>query len=209
MVVALSCALALGCGGDSKDSDKDNDGSSGNGGKSGNGGGGNSGNSGSGSGGASSGTGGVVAGGTGGMGGGAVVKNVPCGEKVCAGIDPSSGAMMIGGMAGFRLADTCCVDEAAGTCGAVSSTDMSCQPPPDIDQECPVLAGMPGCCATNNECGIDASLFGRGCASLVTISAMISAQFRMSLGFPDPVDCDGKPIAMDAGMMSTDEDAGM
>jgi hypothetical protein len=205
----LSCALALGCGGDSKDSDKGNDGSSGNGGKSGNGGGGNSGNSGSGSGGASSGTGGMVAGGTGGMGGGAIVKNVPCGEKVCAGVDPASAMMGLGMAMNFRLADTCCADESAGTCGSVNMADMSCQPPPEADSDCPMLMGTSGCCAENNECGVDASLFGRGCVSLVAISGMIPAQFRMTLGLPDPVDCDGQPIVTDAGMMSTDEDAGM
>jgi hypothetical protein len=208
MVVALSCALALGCGGSSKDSDADKKNDAGGSGKGGAGKDGSGGTS-DGSGGTSSGTGGMTAGGTGGMGGGAIVKNVKCGPKVCAGVDPASGMMMIGGMAGFRLADTCCADESAGTCGAVNSTDMTCQPPPATDSDCPMLMGTPGCCAENNECGIDASLFGRGCVSLVTISGMIPAQFRATLGFPDPVDCDGKPIAMDAGMMSTDEDAGM
>lgn len=203
MVVALSCALALGCGSSSKDSDankKDDAGASGKG-SSGSGG------TSDGSGGTSGGTGGMTAAGTGGMPGGAIVKNVKCGPKVCAGVDPSSAMMGLGMAAMFRLADTCCADESAGTCGAVDMTDMSCKAPPAPDSDCPALMGQPGCCADNNECGIDASLFGRGCVSLVAISGMIPAQFRAQFGFPDPVDCDGNPIAMDAGMMS-EEDAG-
>lgn len=199
IVVAASCMLALGCGG--SDKNKDASGSNADAGSKG----GNSGSTGSGSGGSTAaGTGGTSAG-TGGQMGGVVVMNVHCGPKVCAGAAPSEGMMQIGMGAGFSLAETCCADESAGTCGTVAASDMTCNAPPEVDPDCPKTMGMGGCCAGGTECGFDGSLFGQGCIALSGLP--IPPAFRMQFGIPDPTDCDGKPLMSDAG--AGDQDGGM
>jgi hypothetical protein len=203
-VMAASCVLVLGCG-SSKDSDsgKDNDAGSSKGGTSGGG----SGSSGNGSGGSASGTGGTMAG-TGGMPGGAVAHNVDCGDNVCAGVQP--GSMM--GFPGFMLAEVCCADESAGTCGSISADDATkCLAPPEPDSRCPQVMGQPGCCADNNICGLDGSLAGRGCFGLDKLSAMfgnLPPAIKMMFMLPDVKTCDGSPLP-DAGMMMSGDDAGM
>jgi hypothetical protein len=145
---------------------------------------------------------------TGTAGMGAIAKNVDCGDNKCAGSVP--GTMMM--LPGFSLADPCCFDAAQGTCGSVQ-TDMSCAVSPPKAPKCPTLfmGALAGCCATGNQCGIDATLMGRGCVDLKTVTAMIPMNFRTMLGLPSVLtDCDGVPLPVpDAGTAGTGEDAGL
>jgi hypothetical protein len=136
---------------------------------------------------------------------GATTLNVPCGDNMCAGSAPSAASMSLGPM--FTLANPCCLDAPSGKCGSVQ-TDMSCLGSPPPAPKCPALfmGVLAGCCATGNLCGIDATLMGRGCVDLMTVSAMIPAAFRDRLMIPNPLYCDGTPVPVpDAG---TGADAG-
>jgi hypothetical protein len=171
-----------------------------------------------GAGGTGSGTGGTGTGGTGTMTGtptggtggatgtggmmGAVAVNIPCGTTKCAGSAP--GTMMGFGM---MFAQVCCADPTPGNevCGTIATANNQCMGPQMSDPRCPsAFGGAVGtCCTSDNLCGIDGSLQGRGCVELGALRAMfgmIPPQFAAMFMLPDPKHCDGTPLAgEDAG----------
>jgi hypothetical protein len=190
-VFLLGSAVAIaGCGGDDDDS--------------GDAGGVGTGGIGAGTGGVGTGTGGTT--GTGGMTGGtggmtSTSMPVPCGANMCSA--PSLG----GGIPGLMLAQPCCVDQTAGTCGTMSGG--TCMPPPTPDPDCPMVtvftSTMPACCAANNLCGVDASMLGMGC---IDFDMVRNGPGGMLITPPPATTCDGVPVGDEDGGAPTDNDAG-
>jgi hypothetical protein len=130
---------------------------------------------------------------------------------------------MFGGGAaipGLPMPVACCLDESNGTCGTAASEGAACEAPAAPDSRCPgfslgalgAAAGgllgntMQGCCTPNNQCGLDGSIFGRGCVENGEASSMISALpfIGTLIMFPPTLACD-RPIEDDAGV----DDAGI
>jgi hypothetical protein len=91
--------------------------------------------------------------------GAAGASGVACGNTSCAS-DP-----LLGG-----LIAACCADASTSTCGTVAP-DGACSPPAQSDPRCPSVNFMgafmlASCCTADDQCGIDASMFGLGCMSL-------------------------------------------
>lgn len=138
-------------------------------------------------------------GGSGGNGGtGGSTMTVPCGSETC---ESPEAAM------GFITA--CCADEATSTCGT-SLMGSPCAEAGESDPRCPPLNVMgflmlPSCCTADNQCGIDAAMFGRpGCVDLGTAAEQAEMMGGgMGITLPEPRACDG--AGDDAG---ADDDAG-
>lgn len=166
---------------------------------------------------------------------------VPCGATMCQ--QPTSPlsalAGMFGGAAGAAgglggltgglgvpMAMACCLDATAGTCGLTAEAGGVCEPPAVPDPRCEGVmlpgplaafgAGLgAGCCTAANMCGVDGSVFGRGCVENSEASQMLSASpVGGFLMLPAPRGCDEAPVAapapMGMGMMGMqDADAGI
>jgi hypothetical protein len=193
---AVMCAAALGCGDDSDDKTSDAGVTAG---KSGGGG----------SGGAS--------GNTSAAGAPAPPPPVPCGANTCTPApSPLTGLIgMFGGGAaipGLPMSVACCLEESTGTCGTAASEGATCEPPATPDARCPgfslgalgAAAGgaalgnlSQGCCTSSNMCGLDGSIFGRGCVENGEAKAMLGP-LSTFLTVPGSMACDA-PAADDAG----------
>lgn len=131
------------------------------------------------------GRGGTGGGGAGGAGGN-VAGSVKCGSKMCA--PPAN--LLAGLPLGIPLPTACCANEATGQCGAQPMAGAACEPPAKVDARCPGvnlggladLAGggmmipadaMNGCCTPKNQCGLDGTLFGRGCVENSEVGAVL------------------------------------
>jgi hypothetical protein len=101
---------------------------------------------------------------------------VSCGSNTCSGL-------ALGNSSG-----PCCVDAGAGVCGFTSAG--ACMPRPAVAPLCPSAMvfnmSVAACCVANNECGVDASALGMGCAPYSSLPAGTTA--------PPPTRCDGTPI---------------
>jgi hypothetical protein len=135
-------------------------------------------------------------GGSGGSGGtGGAPLSVRCGSETC---ETSAAAM------GFITA--CCAVEATSTCGT-SIMGNACAVAGESDPRCPALDIMgfimlPSCCTDENQCGIDAAMFGMpGCVDLATAGEQ--AQMMGGITLPEPQACTDDT---DGG---TDDDAGL
>jgi hypothetical protein len=97
----------------------------------------------------------------------------------------------------------CCMDPFKGGCGIKAGA--SCRAFPTIDTRCPVpdlMAGASdmmmfdikafGCCASNNQCGID---FGMGCQATTFLCNYISKDDAAML---KPTTCDGDAVELPA-----------
>ena len=187
-------------------------------------------------------------GGSGGAGGSvAVAAPVKCGTALCQQpTNPLTALLgLAGGLAGggmtpaLPMAMACCLDEAAGTCGLTAMAGGTCEAPAVVDDRCPRLefpapAGLPfdigallgpnvgaGCCTESGDCGLDGSLFGRGCVELSQAATMLGGAGMMDAGtaapggglgglggmlmFPEPQRCDAVTSGDDGG---TDSDGG-
>ena len=136
-----------------------------------------------------------ASGGSGGTGGAA--QSVACGSETC---ETPAGAM------GFITA--CCADEATSTCGT-SIMGNACAAEGESDPRCPSLDIMgflmlPSCCTADNQCGIDAAMFGMpGCVDLATAGEQAEMMGGgMGITLPEPQACTDDT---DAG---ADDDAG-
>jgi hypothetical protein len=192
---ALLCSAAVGCGDDSGDSPKD----AGSAGASGRGG----------------------AGGASGSAAGAPAPPVACGSTMCtprpSPLTALLGAFGMGGAAlpGLPTALACCVDEGTGTCGAAASEGATCEVFATADTRCPGIglgalgaaaggatAGLgnlaAGCCTASGACGLDGSIFGRGCVENGEAKAMIGAipGIGTLLMVPPVLACD-RPLDVD------------
>jgi hypothetical protein len=88
---------------------------------------------------------------------------IPCGQNSCA---PSSPLGL----------PACCADQTIGMCGTMMGN--SCSLPPKVDPSCPSvtipIAGEVGsCCADNDKCGLDGSLFGMGCVDYKALTSSL------------------------------------
>jgi hypothetical protein len=125
-------------------------------------------------------------------------NGVTCGSETC---EAPAGAM--------GLIVACCADEAMSTCGT-SFMGNACAAPGENDPRCPPLEIMGGffmlasCCTDDDQCGIDASMFGRpGCVDLATAAEQAEMMGGGSgVELPEPRSCSGDT---DAG---SDDDAG-
>lgn len=130
--------------------------------------------------------------------------SVGCGPKVC---NPPEGFM----------GQLCCKSNFDGVCGqmvAGTCTDL----PPAADKRCESSTFMvmgntvsvPSCCTANNECGLvfNAGIGAPMCTSLaaakmfgarfMAMGMMGTMMFNFTGNLPDPVTCDGDPIATPA-----------
>jgi hypothetical protein len=118
----------------------------------------------------------------------------------------------------------CCLDVAKGTCGSAAATGATCEPPSVPDTRCPgvdlgglgAIAGgataglgnlMTGCCTPTGACGLDGSIFGRGCVENGEAKAMIGAipLIGTLLMLPPPLQCNRPQDSSDGGT----DDAGL
>ncbi|HET6334648.1 MAG TPA: hypothetical protein VFG30_15605 [Polyangiales bacterium] len=125
---------------------------------------------------------------------------------------------------GLPVAVACCFDEAKGTCGSAAATGATCEVPSTPDTRCPgvdlgalgaaaggAAAGlgnlMTGCCTPTGACGLDGSIFGRGCVENSEAKAMIGAIPFVGtlLNLPPALQCDRPQDLNDAGT----DDAGI
>ena len=162
--------------------------------------------------------------GTAGTPGVVVAEPVPCGSTQCA--PPNS---LLGGLAGIASAFgimlpssvPCCLDPALETCGTAASAEATCEAPAIPDARCPGLgfgaipgapaggaagANMGGCCIAN-QCGLDGSIFGRGCLESSEAQTLLNGIAGLGgfLTFPPAQACDQPITANDAGV----SDAGL
>ncbi len=204
---AALCAAALGCGDDAQEKEPDAGAAAGRGG----------------GGGTSGGASGSTA-----IAGTPAPPPVPCGSTLCTPIpSPITGLLgMFGGGAavpGLPMAVACCLDEAAGKCGTAAAEGAMCEAPAAPDARCPgfslgalgaaaggAASGLgalaQGCCTPSNMCGLDGSIFGRGCVENNEARTMLGAIpiIGTLLTVPAARACDA-PIADDAGT----DDAGI
>lgn len=151
-----------------------------------------------GTGGVGTGTGGTTGTGgmTGGTGGSTSTGTVMCGTATCM-------PLAFGGM---TLAQACCADATAGTCGTLGMDGTTCTPPAMSDPRCPgAMLGpitVASCCTASNQCGYDASMLGMGCLDLAAVKA---SQLGAVLNPPAPRTCDGSG---DDGGAPTGNDGG-
>jgi hypothetical protein len=117
---------------------------------------------------------------------------IPCAQATCTLPDSLKGETL------------CCMDKFNGGCGIMAGS--SCRAFPTVDSRCPVpdlmaSAGQGmmfdikafGCCASNNECGID---FGMGgCQPTTSLCRYISKDEAASL---KPTTCDGAAVEVPA-----------
>jgi len=195
-------------------------------------------------GGTDGGAGGMSGGGGGGAGGaggsGMTAQPVECGSNTCqppsnplAGLIGMFAGALGGGMA-LPTPQACCLDEGAGTCGISMTVGGTCEELAVTDARCPRLmfpmlgpidigsllgpdAGA-GCCTDDNQCGLNGTLFGRGCVELSEAATMLGGLggggdggtglggLGGGLMFPEPRACDAPPDD-DAGMSG--DDAGL
>jgi hypothetical protein len=128
----------------------------------------------------------------------AAAPPVPCGSAMCT-PRPSALTGLLAGLGmgaaalpGLPTPVACCVDEAKGMCGSAASEGATCEIPPTPDTRCPgvnlgalgAAAGgataalgnlMTGCCTLAGQCGLDGSIFGRGCVENGEAKAMLGA----------------------------------
>jgi hypothetical protein len=142
---------------------------------------------------------------------------VPCGSTMCQ--PPSSPLAALGGAipglgaltSALPMPVACCLDSTAGTCGLAMTKGATCEPRATADTRCPsvdlgqfmAIAGNMGfgCCTSDNLCGIDGSVFGRGCIEDAEAGAMLqSAGLGGFIMVPDARQCDGTLIVPDAGI---------
>ena len=132
-----------------------------------------------------------------GVGGNSTLPTTPMTEVQCG----STTCSAPGAAIGFIM--PCCADEANSKCGMSSPMGGSCTVPSPGDTRCPSVQAMglfmiPSCCTPDNQCGIDASMFGfGGCTDLES-----AAKQSMSMGsgtmIPAPRRCDANDLG-DAG----------
>jgi hypothetical protein len=133
------------------------------------------------------------AGGAGGMAGsaGAPVTSITCGTNTC-----TAPALPI---PGIMLPPPCCV-QATMTCGTMPMGSTTCVPPLEQYPGCPVITDplpLITCCADNNLCGVDASMFNMGCLSFEAVEA---GPFGALLTLPVGLECDSDGgVDADAG----------
>jgi len=107
----------------------------------------------------------------------------------------------------------CCLDAAAGRCGTAAMAGAACEAPAQPDTRCPSIAlgatlggGGFGCCTQSGQCGVDGSLFGRGCVE--NAQAMMNLADLPVIGplimIPPPMACDAA-----GGDGGVDEDGGI
>jgi hypothetical protein len=118
--------------------------------------------------------------------------SVPCAKETCTVPDSLKGET------------ACCMDPFKGGCGIMAGS--TCRVPPTVDSRCPVpdlmaaaSQGMMfdikafGCCASNNQCGID---FGMGgCQPTSSLCRYISKDDAASL---KATTCDGAAVELPA-----------
>ena len=151
-----------------------------------------------------------------------VAEPVACGSSQCQ--PPNSllsGLAGIASLIGITLpsAVPCCLDSADGSCGTAASADATCEAPAIADARCPGLsfgaipglptgaapgANMGGCCIAN-QCGLDGSLFGRGCLESSEAQTLLNGIAGLGgfLTFPPALACD-RPIEVDDAGVSAD-----
>lgn len=117
----------------------------------------------------------------------------------------------------------CCVDAANGVCGTAAAAGATCEVAATPDTRCPGidLGGLgaaaggfasllgnlsTGCCTPAGQCGVDGSIFGRGCVENGEARAMLGQLPAIGALIPVPpsLACD-RPLVDDAGV----DDAGM
>jgi hypothetical protein len=128
--------------------------------------------------------------GTGGSAGtGSSPVQVLCGSNVCT--SPFTMPLPI------PVPMPCCYDPFLGECGT-SSNGGVCRAVSPPDPRCPQVASpvlaLTSCCAANQMCGLDASMFGMGCVDFATLASQPIGSFLM---LPSPTPC------------GDDEDAGI
>jgi len=126
---------------------------------------------------------------------------------------------MFGGGAavpGLPMAVACCLDESASKCGTAAAEGAMCEAPAVPDSRCSgfslgalgaaaggAASGLgalaQGCCTPNNMCGLDGSIFGRGCVENNEARSMLSAIPLVGtlLMVPPARACDAPPPAGD------------
>jgi hypothetical protein len=147
---------------------------------------------------------------------------VPCGSSVCT-PRPSPLTALLGpvGMGAavpaLPMPVACCLDVSTGACGTAAAEGAMCEVPAAPDTRCPGfdlgalsaaasggVAGlgnlMQGCCTPAGMCGLDGSIFGRGCVENGAARSMLSAipVVGTLLMVPPPLMCN-RPLEDDAG----------
>jgi hypothetical protein len=139
---------------------------------------------------------------------------VKCGSKQCA--PPANLLAALPFPTGIPLPVACCADAATSQCGSQPSADAMCEPPAVPDPRCPgvdlgrlaALAGggtasmdaMNGCCAPDDKCGLDGTLFGRGCVENAETATLLSSIPLVGdlITVPAPRACDAPPDEAEA-----------
>lgn len=101
--------------------------------------------------------------------------------------------------------DVCCKDQFAGTCGWVMGDGMCVQQRSEVVTKCPLPdipgiadatagsgagGGVSGCCAPNNECGVDLGV-GTGCSSNSSLCSFFPPEYASKLKL---ITCDGEEL---------------
>jgi hypothetical protein len=177
----------------------------------------------------SGGGGGGAGGASGGAAGTLAPEPVACGSSMCTPrpnpLTALLGMFGMGGqLPGLPSPVACCLDESTGACGTAAMAGATCEAPAVADSRCMGFslgalgaaagganAGLgnlaSGCCTPSGMCGLDGSIFGRGCVENGEAKAMLGALpfIGTLLMVPAPIACDHPIITEDAGT----EDAGL
>jgi len=111
---------------------------------------------------------------------------IDCGATTCAVLTDPLAAIrpLLGGVP----AEACCFSATDGTCGVAAMPGAACEVPAVVDTTCPsvdfgvlaaLLGPMPaggfGCCTAAGQCGLEGSLFGRGCVENSEAATIVAA----------------------------------